>query len=622
MIRPQFRFTFQAIRLRSTKMDLKLKKSQLIFVIFLLNCPRKSFGQENLFLHQIQRDDNERIENFTTPQCTFPIENVNVTIDIVSNKLKVRCNESFNGEIIDMIKDCDSRNIKSVEIIGCAISNTTTIRNITDKSGIQSIEYLNFECKSNNPLSMFQLSELNTLKELHYTGPLSNDMFNDLGNVIKLNLNTDIRFIDENIFRNLRKLTNLWIRPAPKISTIYNDTEITLPADIFQNQVRLTDLDLTRNNLTTLPEKIFANLLTLNHLDLSSNKLREIPINLFEPLSHLKRLDLNDNRIKCLHDDTFRSNDKLKQLHLEQNQLEFNGNSTIFEKTPNVLHIHLRNNSITTFPSKLYGELLSLDLSFNKIKELKLNIESLPSDKSDEFELIVIGNSLTRVPAVNISKTREILIDAANNSITEIAIDHLPENLKSLDVSYNLIKSLNLELLERSKTMMTFEMMGNPLKPWKCDCKFLKAVQSHLTEADFELIHCANGKMLSQQKKLCPKDENTEKSEKTDKLEKPNELETSVGPEVEKSHWLISMFIVMAVLLIALLSVFGFKYRKQTKNQTIDNQWRVYFLNRKDNFKRRCQRNDTTIKFKNMDYTHDIRDCTMLMNTSEASSYQ
>lgn len=584
-----------------------------------MNFARKSVGQENFFLHQIQREDNE---NVTAPKCVFPIDNVNVTINIVSNKLKMRCSDSFKGEIIDLIEGCESRNIKSVEIIGCTISNTTTIQNITDKLDVQNMEYLSFECKTNNSLFRYQLSGLNALKELHYTGSLSNDIFDDLGNVIKLNLNTDIRFIDEKAFRNLRKLTHLWIRPAPKISSAYNDTEITIPADIFQNQVRLTDLDLTKNNLTSLPATIFANLVTLNHLDLSSNKLQEIPKNLFETLPELKRLDLNDNQIKCLHDDTFQSNGKLKQLHLEQNQLEFNGNSTIFEKTPNLLHIFLRNNSITTFPSNLYGELLSLDLSFNQIKELKLNIESLPFGKSDEFELIVIGNILTQVPAVNITKTREILIDAANNSITEILINHLPENLKSLDVSYNLIEKLDLQLLERIKSMTKFEMMGNLLQPWNCSCKFLKAVQSHLTDADFELILCANGKRLSQQRKMCPKSENNENPKKSDKLEKSNEINGPEGSDVEKPHWII--FILMAgFVVIALVSVFGFKYRKQIKNQAIDNQWRVYFLNKKDKFKRRYQENDATIKFKNMDYyTQNIKDSTMLMNSSEASSYR
>lgn len=597
-------------------MDFKSTKFQLIFVIFLLNCA-KSFGQEDLFSHQIQRDDNKRIENVPTPKCTLSIENVNVTINIVSDKLKIRCKDSFNGEIIDLIRGCESDNIKSVEFIGCTISNTSTIRNITDKFDIKNIEYLSFECKSNNSLFKYQLSGLNTLKEFHYTGPLSNDMFDDLGNCITLNLNTDIRFIDEKTFRNLRKLTNLWIRPVPKISSIYNDTKITIPANIFQNQVRLTVLDLTKNNLTFLPETIFANLLTLNHLDLSSNKLQEIPKNLFEQLTELERLDLNDNQIKYLHDDTFQSNAKLKQLHLEQNQLEFNGNSTIFEKTPNLLHIYLRNNLITTFPSRLYGKLLSLDLSLNKLKELKLNIESLPSDNSDEFELIVMGNSLAQVPAVNISKNREILIEAANNPITNISIDHLPDNLKSLDVSNNLIRTLNLELLERTKKMIKFEMKGNPLMPWNCDCKFLKVVQSHLTEADFELIQCANGAMLSQQRKLCVKSTSTETS---DKIEITNKLEKSEGPDVEKSRWV--MFVVMAGILIALSSIFIYKCRKQIKNQAIDDQWRVYFVNKKDSFKRRYPRNDSTIQFEYMDYSHNIKDYTMLMNTSEASSYQ
>lgn len=596
-------------------MDLKSMKFQIIFVILLLNCA-KCFGQEFFFQHQIQSEDDERIENLTTPECAFPIKNINVTINIVSNKLKMRCNESFNGEIIDLIRGCESGDVKLVEIIGCNISNTTTIRNITDKLGIQSIEYLSFECKSNSPLIKYQLSRLNTLKELHYTGPLSNDMFDDLGNVIKLNLNTDIRFIDENTFRNLRKLTNLWIRPALKISSLYNDTEITIPAIIFQNQVRLTDLDLTKNNLTFLPETIFANLLSLNHLDLSSNKLREIPQNLFAHLPELKRLDLNDNQIKYLDEDTFQYNDKLKQLHLEQNQLEFNENSTIFEKTPNLLHIYLRNNSITTFPSKLYGELSSLDLSFNKIKELKLNIESLPSGKSDEFELIVIGNSLTLVPAVNISETREILIDAANNSITKISIDHLPENLKSLDVSYNLIQTLDPELLVRTKSMTKFEMMGNPLKPWKCDCKFLKAVQSHLSEADYDLIRCTNGKMLSQQRKLCPKSDNTEMPANFKNIGKVNK---SKSPDVEKPRWIL--FIVMAGVVIA-LTVVVFKYRKEIRTHTIDNEWRIFFLNKKDTFRPEYQGNDTSIKFKNMDYADNVKDCTLLMNSSEASSYQ
>lgn len=81
-------------------------------------------------------------------------------------------------------------------------------------------------------------------------------------------LECNLAYVSENLFRGSKAIEKLYIR--------YTDLW-KLPVDLFIDQINLVELSLSKNYLTTLSPDIFKNQRKLENLDLSHNRLRFIP---------------------------------------------------------------------------------------------------------------------------------------------------------------------------------------------------------------------------------------------------------------------------------------------------------------------------------------------------------
>lgn len=157
----------------------------------------------------------------------------------------------------------------------------------------------------------------------------------------------------------------------------------------------------------------------LIYLDLSQNLLQTIQTKEFNGANNLKILDLSYNQISNIDPEAFIGLDSLQRLVLVGNKIQ-NVDESFTAPIPRLEHLDLSYNSITDASAALFctnETLLSLNLSANALNQLPNCIGSSIS------ELVLSDNQISEINA---------------NQIKRI------NNLRSLDLSQNMIRSANL----------------------------------------------------------------------------------------------------------------------------------------------------------------------------------
>ncbi len=165
--------------------------------------------------------------------------------------------------------------------------------------------------------------------------------------------------IPESIFADLTNLESL--------NLAYNQLS-SLPEELFSGLTGLTVLDLSRNQLVTLPENVFSGLSSLEDLDLWFNQLVTLPANVFSGLESLEYLDLEVNKLESLSANMF-SGLSLIFLGLEDNKLETLP-AGVFSNLDITLTLDLSDNYLHSLPPDLFADLGNveiLDLSVNRV---------------------------------------------------------------------------------------------------------------------------------------------------------------------------------------------------------------------------------------------------------------
>lgn len=279
---------------------------------------------------------------------------------------------------------------------------------------------------------------------------------------LSLQSNRKLSTVHRNVFDNLVKLQDLDLSQC-------NLDQSSLENHIFQNLSQLNKLNLAGNKLSELNPDWFNGLITLTSLDISNNQLTSIDPNTFSNLQHLNILKLNENRLVRLEGNVFKGIGALTSLFLQGNQLEQITTEAMKELT-NLELINLSKNRlkfdeglVSPFdgrrqsPLKYNLMLKSIDLSGNIIAEFF----------SDWFNF----KSLTR-----------LLL--SNNSFPMLAISDLsgfsPNGGLSIDLRDNQIEQLRFQWTFQSEEEKeeSFKkkllLDGNPLV---CDCMTYFAVQ-------------------------------------------------------------------------------------------------------------------------------------------------
>ncbi|CAB3405041.1 unnamed protein product [Caenorhabditis bovis] len=247
-------------------------------------------------------------------------------------------------------------------------------------------------------------------------------------------------------------------------------------------------LDFSNNQIQTVNVNAFRGLeMKLTQLDLSHNNLSVIPTWALTYLHSLQVLHLENNRIDVLRSNTFDETqlNNLQFLYLENNQLRvipnlaFNhlklvvlmlANNRITEiqkmALPHTLNfLVLRNNLLTQIPYLALNDLKhlqSIDLEGNNITNLVDNDEVV---FDNEMKLILRNNKIKRLDKHSFRSFRKIReLDISYNQIQSVddscfeSVGHM----QSLDLSYNRIAYLPRGMLKNfAKTMKKLNIAEN-----------------------------------------------------------------------------------------------------------------------------------------------------------------
>lgn len=283
------------------------------------------------------------------------------------------------------------------------------------------------------PKTLDHLEVCNIAPQDGWLNTLEDRLFEDLGllNLQSITIsNTSLKSIDINAFRGVKNLFTL-VLSDNKIEKVDPDTfefskslrKLVLAGNplkpninrYFLKSETLTELDLSRCNLTIISPEMFSKLDNLLILNLASNNLENIE-HFWEnkEFEFIEVLNLAGNRIRKIDTKTLSDHSELSTLNLRRNLLE-------------------------SFDYVDIPELETLDLSQNRFQ-------------------FINANTFKNVPEV-------INVNLSYNEIHFIAEDsfiHVP-NLKHLDLSHNKMKGpLPVYMLQKNKDIETLNFSGNP----------------------------------------------------------------------------------------------------------------------------------------------------------------
>lgn len=145
-----------------------------------------------------------------------------------------------------------------------------------------------------------------------------------------------------------------------------------IPSKLFKIYDNIRILNMSSLGTESLHPDNFFEASFLVTLLASHNKIVEIPANLFADAQKLTDVDLSFNRISEFHAHAFVNGNRLKFLNLSHNNISELTVET-FQKLTELKQLRLDHNQITELPSFLFHKnekLIEVDFSFNKIKKI------------------------------------------------------------------------------------------------------------------------------------------------------------------------------------------------------------------------------------------------------------
>ena len=238
-----------------------------------------------------------------------------------------------------------------------------------------------------------------------------------------------------------------------------------LPSDVIY-------FKLTNTNMTTLETRLFSRtFMKLTQLNLEKNQLTTVPTNLSGVFPLLKTLKLEDNKIATIKSSDFLGLKELAQLYLNNNKLT-TVESNVFASNAKLDRIFLQSNEIEALSENAFDGLRvlkNLRLDSNKIKNLRKGVFKGLS----KAYLSLAGNSLEQIEAGLFMPNQSFLfVDFGRNMITEIdEMAFAKISINALILANNKLESFPINVFA-SSTVVSLE--GNPLM---CDCHMAKVVE-------------------------------------------------------------------------------------------------------------------------------------------------
>ena len=327
---------------------------------------------------------------------------------------------------------------------------------------------------------------------LFFQSSLNSGTFQTLTQLKEISIDyCKIRYISDDVFKNLNQLKNLTIRTR---NTNWPMMILELAPKTFNSLHLLEKLDLSNNNIRLLPNQLLHSLRSLKILnvtknriqdihnfqfdkccsnlqllDLSNNLIENISANSFSNLSNLKKLYLQKNHLKLLHEKSFNGLNSLEILNLSDNRLIHLPSDLFIDQKSTIKELYLRNNNVTILDARIFdnlNDLLVLDVSKNNLSSNYVNSGTLIGLK----KLIVLDlskNRLTKLDKTIFQDLNSLQILRLNDNQFESLIDNLflhQHNLHTLTISNNRLNHINALTFNGLRRLSLLSIDNNELR--------------------------------------------------------------------------------------------------------------------------------------------------------------
>ncbi|RZF39867.1 hypothetical protein LSTR_LSTR014166 [Laodelphax striatellus] len=366
--------------------------------------------------------------------------------------------------------------------------------------GLHSLRVLDF---SYNELQELEQGSLHDTKQLE---------------VLDLSHNKITAFHDDTLFKNLEKLRVLSLDsnqildvpgavfknlPSPSLeildlsdNLIENLDEYAFPPVVFRNVKvinlsenvisdihsscfnplhALTSLDLGYNNLTSVPTQQLAKLNFLHELDMSGNAFRTLQPVAFQSLFQMKVLRLSRMPfLQQIDSRAFVDNIHLERIVMNENRLVRSLPKRVFHGNPHLMHISVRDNSISTLDASYFPleRLRSLDVSgnpFNCNCSLLWLWELAEQESGREDDLSATTNETSVEESPVVSLRVEGLRCEQPEALRGVLLTEVPESVVRCEATWtNVAVVTSFVLALFAAFCIVLLLIGTERRSWTC----------------------------------------------------------------------------------------------------------------------------------------------------------
>ncbi|CAG9855606.1 unnamed protein product [Phyllotreta striolata] len=306
----------------------------------------------------------------------------------------------------------------------------------------------------------------------NYISTLPGYLFNNSLKIRDVNLAfNDFRMLTDNCFAGLS---------TGRIIFSYNSLE-KMDYDAFNGILdTLEYLDLDHNNLQRIPEAL-KRLNSLKYLYLSWNFLKYISPSAFDNFcDSLKALSLSGNQLREIPSEALQNCTRISHFNIAYNEIVEIDRGDFQNWASNVRSLNLANNRIARLPANLFEDLVSLkelSLSFNPLKKIDKSA-FIGLKKLESLELSFAVNKpdlIERLPNV-----KWLFLD--NNSIHKLnGSNEVASDIRYLNLESNKIDSIPPGSLKSHSNLQNVRLSNNQLSTIETDAfRSLNALETVL----------------------------------------------------------------------------------------------------------------------------------------------
>ncbi|XP_005190880.2 insulin-like growth factor-binding protein complex acid labile subunit [Musca domestica] len=307
------------------------------------------------------------------------------------------------------------------------------------------------------------------------------DVFSSLKNLDVSH--TEIGDLSRNTFTSASMLNTL--------NLSYNLIE-KINTSVFVGAHNLMRLDLSHNRIHTLGSLAFRGLGNMNKVILSHNALTSIPTDLFLDNAYMDAVYLDYNQLEELKAEVFHGLRHIRELNVAHNRLK-QFDPQIFQNSYGPEMLILAFNELTDFQLTNKTITKRLDLDSNRLSRLSVNGTSYISANN---------NSITQVEVWNGQDVNTLLLK--QNQLKDINSIVSLTQLIELDISYNPVGNPNISTFQNLKhlTMLNLRATGISKLAFGMFAKLgnlesLDLAYNNLTELNLDMFVPANDKLRS-----------------------------------------------------------------------------------------------------------------------------